>query len=250
MEAGALHTTAGSAATEYLGADEARQEVISSKETVTYKRVLAGNENKFNGDLKTMVNGMHAEVLSEGMKVYTEKEPPAVIISMEDRVDSQEAVLTIGVPKDGQSGSEGTIRNEVHRDVAYMDVTADFISGNAYDPDYDGDKDVRDLQGFYLNRMPTKEELAYNQTSIDGERNMTCLLYTSAPDQDSPGRIPGISRPESRTRCPGYRNPGLCPPSGLPPVSHRCTRPSCRRFREGSRRRRSPWPGTHSSLAQ
>ena len=71
VEAGALHTITGSAATEYLGADEARQEIISEAETVTYKRVLAGNEDKFNGDLKTMVNGMHAEVLSEGMRVYS-----------------------------------------------------------------------------------------------------------------------------------------------------------------------------------
>lgn len=39
-------------------------------------------------------------------------------------------------------GSQGAIRNEVRRNVAYMDLTADFISGNAYDPSYRGDRDI------------------------------------------------------------------------------------------------------------
>lgn len=83
----------------YLGAEEARQEHINNVETVTYKRVLADNQDSYDGYDVTMIDGLHAEVLSEGMKVYTEQEPPAVTIHMDDRTDGRETTLTIGRPR-------------------------------------------------------------------------------------------------------------------------------------------------------
>ena len=93
-----------------------------------YKRVQAGAEDTVEGDTETMVNGVHAQVLSGGMHIYTEQLPPDVAVSMEDHVDSKEAVLTIGEPQAAKQGSEGMIRNEVHKDLAYMDLTAMYES--------------------------------------------------------------------------------------------------------------------------
>ena len=172
----------------HLGSEEARQEYIGSNETVTYKRVQAGAEGIFNGDQTTMVNGVHAQVLSGGMHIYTEQLPPDVSISMEDHVDSKEAVLTIGEPHTGRTGSEGMIRNEVHKDLAYMDLTVDFITGNAYADKAPGD--VRKLQGFYLNRLPDEDELSYSQTSYSGDRDMMATMYVQLrSDLDEAGNI-------------------------------------------------------------
>ena len=185
-QAGALHTTASPAA--HLGADEARQEQIGNKDTVIYKRVQAGAEDTFEGDTETMVNGVHAQVLSGGMHIYTEQLPPDVAVSMEDHVDSKEAVLTIGEPQAAKQGSEGMIRNEVHKDLAYMDLTVDFITGNTYSTGETGD--VRKLQGFYLNRMPDEDELSYNQTSYGGDRNMMATMYVQLrSDLNESGQI-------------------------------------------------------------
>ena len=185
-QAGALHTAASPAT--HLGADEARQEQIGSKDTVTYKRVQAGAEGAFEGDTETMVNGVHAQVLSGGMHIYTEQLPPDVAVSMEDHVDSKEAVLTIGEPQAAKQGSEGMIRNEVHKDLAYMDLTVDFITGNTYSAGETGD--VRKLQGFFLNRMPDEDELSYNQTSYGGDRNVMATMYVQLrSDLDEAGQI-------------------------------------------------------------
>ncbi|MCD7906735.1 MAG: hypothetical protein LUH04_03390, partial [Clostridium sp.] len=185
-EAGALHTTAGSAS--YLGADEARQETIGSRDTVTYKRVMAGAGDAYEWDTETMVNGVHAQVLSGGMHIYTEQLPPDVEVSMEDHVDSGEAVLTIGEPHAARKDSEGMIRNEVHKELAYMDLTMDFITGNAYSSGEIGD--LRALQGFYLNRLPDEEELSYNQTSYSGDRNMMATMYVQLRgDVDEDGEL-------------------------------------------------------------
>lgn len=62
----------------------------------------------------------------------------------------------------------GTIRNEPKRYAAYMDLTMDFLSGNKNLMEANkryGLKDLKELQGFKLNRLPSWDELAYNAVS-------------------------------------------------------------------------------------
>ena len=51
-------------------------------------------------------------------------------------------------------------------------------------------RQVRKLQGFFLNRMPDEDELSYNQTSYGGDRNVMATMYVQLrSDLDEAGQI-------------------------------------------------------------
>lgn len=145
----------------------ARQETIDSASTVAYYRIPSGNttEKENVEDL----NGTRAQVVSGGMKFYTPQTPPSAKIHMDTKLDGETAVLTVGTANgNSNDATAGTIRNEPKRYAAYMDLTMDFLSGNKNLMEANkryGLKDLKELQGFKLNRLPSWDELAYNAVS-------------------------------------------------------------------------------------
>ena len=187
----------GSAQLPFYGDKSARQEQILTKNTVNYIRVnpVANPTQGGRADL-TNLDGTHAEVTLDGMQFYTEQVAPNAKITADDAVDGENAVLTIGEPTPVDSTNtdptKGTIRNEPYRNVAYMDLTMDFISangdGNPVNTNYYGDKtpvqetDIRKLQGFKLNRLPNEEELSYNSLSESYAKNKVATMYVQLYD--------------------------------------------------------------------
>lgn len=131
---------------------------------------------------KDLIDSTHAEVTSGGMRLYTEMEPPKVTITGDDKIDGDNAVLTIG--KDVSATdvkTEGAIRNEPYRQMAYMDLTMDFLTGNSGNLDngtnQTGETDLKELQGFFLNRLPSEAELKYSPKSIQGTKDRMAVMY-------------------------------------------------------------------------
>ena len=110
------------------------------------------------------LNGTRAQVVSGGMKFYTPQTPPSAKIHMDTKLDGETAVLTVGTANgNSNDATAGTIRNEPKRYAAYMDLTMDFLSGNKNLMEANkryGLKDLKELQGFKLNRLPSWDELA------------------------------------------------------------------------------------------
>lgn len=181
----------------FYGDESARQEKIkknssnSYTETVDYIRFQPVDDADVNVKLANL-DGTHAEVTSGGMQFYTERYAANAVITADDAVDGENAVLTIGEPTDPTAAdpdekTQGAIRNEPYRNISYMDLTMDFISGNngsnPVNTNYYGDhtavgeKDIRELQGFYLNRLPNRDELSYNSlsSSMTGIRWPPCM---------------------------------------------------------------------------
>ena len=205
--AGAIRGTTTGA---FYGDESARQEKIkknsstSYTETVNYIRFQPVDDADVNVKLANL-DGTHAEVTSDGMQFYTERYAANAVITADDAVDGENAVLTIGEPTDPTAAdpdekTQGTIRNEPYRNISYMDLTMDFISANnGSNPvntnDY-GDhtavdeKDIRELQGFYLNRLPNRDELSYNSLSSSNVRDKMATMYVQFYDDvDTNGNL-------------------------------------------------------------
>ena len=139
------------------------------------------------------------------MQLYTERYAANAVITADDAVDGENAVLTIGEPTDPTAAdpdekTQGAIRNEPYRNISYMDLTMDFISGNngsnPVNTNYYGDHtavgetDIRKLQGFYLNRLPNRDELSYNSLSSSNVRDKMATMYVQFYDDvDTNGNL-------------------------------------------------------------
>lgn len=139
------------------------------------------------------------------MQFYTERYAANAEITADDAVDGENAVLTIGKPTnptaaDPDEKTQGTIRNEPYRNISYMDLTMDFISANngsnPVNTNYYGDHiavgetDIRKLQGFYLNRLPNRDELSYNSLSSSNDRDKMATMYVQFYDDvDTNGNL-------------------------------------------------------------
>ncbi|WP_159456415.1 hypothetical protein, partial [Intestinibacillus massiliensis] len=139
------------------GASVARQETIGSDPTVTYERLKPTAAGDITADGST--DGTMARVKSGKMKFFAVDNKPSMQLQMTDNIDGGEARLTVGTPN-ADGTTLGTIRNDSHRNATKMELTFDFIGGNTGF----AQADLRELQGFFLNRLPAGDELLYDQT--------------------------------------------------------------------------------------
>ena len=161
-----------------FGSPFAKQETIQSA-SVVYQRLYNTNDKNFLTD-QGGHEGTTARVTSSQMDYYFGSEAPEIAMEMIHNVDGEEARITVGNPV-GTAGGKGVIANSQDRFISAMTLTIDFIAAGNVPP---AGVDQLSMQGFYLNRMPSREEMLYNQKSSDG-------TYAADPDavEDVPATL-------------------------------------------------------------